>query len=98
MAEPKIAWKSDSRGYYLEMLVGERRDWSINWAEYLPAADPITSAVWGGPAGVTITNETVAGKVTQAYLRPTAAGDHQMVLTVVCGLEEKILPFYLAAK
>lgn len=87
------AWKKDTQGYYVEMVVGSKKDWELNWSDFLPAGESIDQANWNVPAQVTATGHLVTGKVTKAFLQPTAEGVHKITVTIETPGDTYIQPF-----
>lgn len=87
MAEVNKLWKSDARGPYLELVVGQKKDISINWADYLPAGETLNAPVWTGTVGVTLSNPAINDKTIKIYALGVAAGEHDcsVLMTVVSG-------------
>lgn len=89
------AWKVDSEGYYVEMLQGEKKDFSMNWADEL-GTDTIQGAVlWTLDANVTKVSQAEASPVGQVRLHASGvAGTYECSakMTSTGGLVD-IVPF-----
>lgn len=98
MPEPTIAWKKDSIGYFIELPVAGKKDYSIDWSEFLPVGTVITDAAWNGPAGVDITDKVIAQLVTQAKIRAVQAGEHPCSVTITWAGGVQPVPFRVLVK
>lgn len=65
-------WKRDSKGYFIEMYQGEKKDYSLDWTDFL-GSDIISTVVWTlDPAVIKLLqNETT--KVGQVRLHANGA-------------------------
>jgi hypothetical protein len=66
------AWKHDAEGFFIEMDAGEKKDYSLDWTDFL-GVDNISTVVWTVPAGVTKLSQAETTKVGQAKLHASGA-------------------------
>lgn len=102
MAEAVNMWKRDSRGDYFERGIGEKKDASINLADYWPNTETLTSvnAVWSAPAGVTIAGNVTNGLIAKAYFLGVTAGEYDcsLIATSDSGNYIEPIPFKVIVK
>lgn len=86
-----LAWKRDAKGLYMELLQEARKDYSIDWTDWL-ASDTIASAALTLAAGVTQAGncEIAAGLVKFTLVATGAKGDYaaSLKMTSAAGLIE----------
>ena len=61
------AWKSDSEGPFIEMDLGEKKDYSLDWTDY-PGLVTLSNVVWTINANLQKITQAEVGKVTQVLL------------------------------
>ncbi len=61
------AWKFDTEGYYLEMLQGEKKEFSLDWTDDL-GSDTIQSVVWTLDSNVTKVSQAESSPIGQVRL------------------------------
>ena len=66
------AWKTDAEGYFIELDVGEKKDYALDWTEFL-AGDVIATVVWTVPAGVTKVQQAQTTTTGQVWLQAKAS-------------------------
>jgi len=67
MAETIDAWKQDRKGWYIEMQPLARKDYSLDWTDFI-VAGVISTAVWAVGSGVSNAGESLAGAISQIWL------------------------------
>lgn len=75
MSIEENAWKLDAQGYYIEMEVGERKDYSIDWEDFLESL-AITASAFTLGAGLTKVSEEISGDLTKVTINADTAGTH----------------------
>ena len=88
MADAVKLWKGDSVGPYVELLVGQKKDISVNLADYWPGeALDAGGAVWAAPAGVTISGNVVNALTAKCYVLGVTVGEYDcsVIATSVSG-------------
>lgn len=58
-------------------------DYSISWADWLPAGDTIDTAVWTADEGVTLSDDSVTGSVATVWIEGGTAGSGYLVTCTV---------------
>ncbi len=88
------AWQEDSAGRFIEMRSGAKKDYSIDFGDWIGGDDTLAAAVWTIPTGVTKVSEEVAGMVAKVTLLAAAVGAYlcECRITTGAGLIE-IVPF-----
>lgn len=64
------------RGFWEQHTPGAKLNYGIEYAEYLDSGDSISESTWTADAGVTLTNQSVAGTVTTVFAEGGVAGQH----------------------
>ena len=88
MADAVKLWKVDAEGPYLELLLGQKKDISLDLVDYWPGeALNAGGAVWAAPVGVTISGNVVNALTAKCYVRGDAAGEYacSLIATSVSG-------------
>lgn len=101
MHEPLNAWKKDDKGYFLEMVLGAKKDYAVDWSDFLPANEQIAGAVWTVPvAKLAVTDQVIAeaGKVCQAKIEALAVGEHACSVVVSTPTINQPLPFRVVVR
>lgn len=93
MAEPILAWKKDAKGYFIELALGAKKDYAVDYSDFLDAADGITGAVWTVPAGLEKSDEVIEARVAQVKLKALQAGEHACSLVITTPIIIEPLPF-----
>lgn len=93
MPEPILAWKKDGQGYFIELALGAKKDYSVDWSDFLADGDIIDPVVWTVPAGVEKSDEVLDGHVTQAKLKALAAGVHACSVKITTASVIETIPF-----
>jgi len=92
------AWKQDSDGYFVEMIEGEKKDYSLQWDE----ADTINSMEMTIGSGITqVGNTEINGKVSKFVLHANGGKgvfSCQAKMTPGAGVPIEILPFRVVVK
>lgn len=95
------AWKTDSEGYFLDMNAGAKKDYSIDWADFLPA-DTISSIEMTIAVGITqVGNTEINGKVSKFILHANGGAGVfacQAKMTPAAGVPVEIIPFRVVVK
>lgn len=77
------AWKRDSIGDYIEMTVGEKKDYSKDFVNAVPGAETIDQRTLTVGAAVSVVGASqLNGKIVKFYLLAVAEGVAECVLTV----------------
>lgn len=94
MAETIKFWKSDSKGLYADMKLGQKKDISIDFTDFLPAGQTIANgnAVWTFPTGLTMTGNVVNSLICKCFERAVTAGEYACNLTITTDSGEYIEP------
>jgi hypothetical protein len=69
------AWQQDVTGLFITMNVGEKKDYSLDWVDWLAlTGDTLQSAAWTIDSNVTKISEVIVGNtVAKVVLQTTAA-------------------------
>jgi hypothetical protein len=88
----KIAWQYDAAGRFIEMTQGAKKDYSMNWSDWLNAGDSVVTAVYVIPAGLTISDTEVESPVSRFVLDAVTVGVYSCAVTMTTanGLREVI--------
>ena len=78
------AWQRDAEGWFIEMLAGAQKPFSIDWTKFLAEipGDTLASAVWVIPVGLTKVTQAEAGNVAQVKLSALTAGIYHCTHTM----------------
>lgn len=76
MPEAIKLWKSDSDGAFIELVVGQKKNLSIDLTDYWPGTETLNAPTWTGTAGVTFSGGGVDALVAQKYVQGVAVGEH----------------------
>ena len=99
MSELIKRWRRDTRGPYVEMLLGEKTDFSLDWTDLLPSGEVIaTLPVWSGGAGITFSGPEVNGLVTKSFFQATAVGEIACQVLVITANYTQPYPFRVIVK
>lgn len=71
MTESINAWRIDSKGYFIEMQAGERKDYDLDWTDVLEGR-ALAEVVWTIADGVTKVLAEANQAITKVWLQ---AGD-----------------------
>lgn len=95
MAETVKLWKSDARGRFIELALGQKKDVSVDLTDYWPNTEALSSgnAVWTVPAGLTLNGNAVAGLIAKAYVKGDTAGEYDCKLVATSDSGNYIEPF-----
>lgn len=95
------AWKSDSEGYFLEMAQGAKKDYSIDWIDFIPT-DTLSALELTVAAGVTqVGNTEINGKVSKFILHANGAKGLYACsakMTPGTGVPIEVIPFRVVVR
>lgn len=95
MAEAIKLWKFDSRGPYVELALGQKKDIAVNLTDYWPGTETLISAgaVWTVPTGITLSGNSVTGLIAKAFVKGDTAGEYACSLGATSVSGNYIEPF-----
>lgn len=67
------AFKRDANGWWVELKVGETKDFGHDWSAEL-GTDSVQNSTWSAETGITVSTPQVIGAVASAFFSGAAEG------------------------